>query len=110
VSGLFHAQDRRWFVQDQHPGAEMEGAGDGKGLAFPAEQAADQTVAIVDPDDEEALQRLDGNLQPLAGLAPTKNDRPMDINGTVPPNWWTASKSGNGLRRFQHLIPCWRKW
>ena len=70
VGRLFDAQCGGGFVQDQHAGAEIDGAGDGQRLPFAARHPADPPVAIVDPGDAELTHRFDCNL--VGGFAVTR--------------------------------------
>src|SRR3954447_19437115 len=49
-AGLPHAQRRRRLVEDQHPGAEVDGAGDGHGLPLAPGERADRLVGVADVD------------------------------------------------------------
>ena len=55
VRSLLHAKRRSGFVEDQHPGAKMHRPRDGQRLPLAAREAADQSVAVIDPRDAEFL-------------------------------------------------------
>ena len=56
---LMHAQRRGRLVEDQHLGAEIDGAGDRQALALAARQRADRLLGIA---------QLDAHLAQLVGM------------------------------------------
>ena len=58
VRSLLHPKRRGGFVEDQHPGSKMNRPRDRERLPLAAREAADQSVAVIDPRDPESLNRL----------------------------------------------------
>ena len=65
--GLLDAQRRRRFVEDQDPGPEVLGAGDGQRLAFAAGQRPDQLLRVADLDPD-VLHLLAGDPRGLVAV------------------------------------------
>ena len=80
-AGLLHAERRRGLVQDQDPGAEVDGTGDGDGLPLAARQCADRLRRIAELDSE-AAQLLAHDALAVRAIDPP--ERPAPTQGSAP--------------------------
>ena len=94
------AERRGRLVEDQHLGAEIDGAGDGDALALAARQRADRLLGIADVDADpvafprastarrRARCRCGGTARSrCTGSRPMKKLRVIDISGIIARSW-----------------------